>query len=167
MLFQIDSNVATPVYRQLVDQVQHGAASGALKPRDPLPGIRPLARQLRLNRNTVAKAYGELENLGVIKVIPGKGCFVEAVENSITPKNRREVLAAKIDAALIAAHQLQLEAPEFLELVKERIAALGANIRKFSPIFANKPNKAQIPARNEPAPESTIVEPEGWTPATD
>ena len=68
MLFQIDFNAATAVYRQLVDQVRYAAAAGTLKPRDPLPTIRPLARQLHLNRNTVAKAYTELETLGVINL---------------------------------------------------------------------------------------------------
>ena len=109
MLFQVDSNAATAVYRQLVDQVCYAAAAGTLKPNDPLPSIRPLARQLHLNRNTVAKAYTELENLGVIKTVPGKGCFVQAVNTPFTPAVRDKLLNAKIDAALVAAHQLDAE----------------------------------------------------------
>jgi GntR family transcriptional regulator len=120
MIFQIDFNAATALYRQLVDQVRFAAAAGRLKPRDPLPTIRPLAKQLHLNRNTVAKAYAELESLGVIRAIPGKGCFIEAVNTPFTTKIRHNLLATKIDAALVAAHQLQVDAVAFSALVAER-----------------------------------------------
>ncbi|HEX3717817.1 MAG TPA: GntR family transcriptional regulator [Verrucomicrobiae bacterium] len=131
MLFQLDLNSATAAYQQLVDQVQRGAASDALKPRDSLPGIRPLARELRLNRNTVAKAYSELEHLGVIKTIPGKGCFVEPVQAG------REMVADKIDEALAAARESQMEGEEFLELVKERmtVASRENPVKTVEPIL--------------------------------
>ena len=61
MLVQINFKSGTPVYLQLVDQVKLAVAAGALRADQPLPGIRPLAEQLRVNRNTVAKAYAELE----------------------------------------------------------------------------------------------------------
>lgn len=121
MLFRIDFNAATALYRQLVDQVCYAAAAGTLQPRDPLPTIRPLARQLHLNRNTVAKAYSELESLGVIKTIPGKGCFLEAVNTPFTQKVRDKLLTAKIDAALVTAHQLQVNPLAFSARVAERI----------------------------------------------
>ena len=76
MLFQIDFKSGKPVYLQLADQVRYAAASGSLRPGDPLPSIRPLAEELRLNRNTIAKAYAELEGQGVIETLPGKGCFL-------------------------------------------------------------------------------------------
>ena len=155
MLFHVDPDSATPVYHQLVDQVQHGAASGVLKPGDLLPPIRSLAEQLRLNRNTVAKAYGELEHLGVIKMTPGKGSFIQAVGSSMMPKNRREVLAAKIDAALIAAHQLQIDPAEFSELVRERIVLLSPKPPKNPP----------VPSKKNPPP--SLNESEGWSPGVD
>ena len=65
MLFQINFKSAKAVYLQLVDQVKTAVASGALRAGDPLPAIRPLAEELRVNRNTVAKAYTELERQGV------------------------------------------------------------------------------------------------------
>jgi GntR family transcriptional regulator len=77
MLFQIDFKAGKPVYLQLVDQVRYAAASGTLRPNEPLPSIRPLAVELRVNRNTIAKAYAELEYQGVIETIPGKGCFLK------------------------------------------------------------------------------------------
>jgi len=57
MLFQLNFKSAKAVYLQLVDQVKAAAASGAVRPGELLPGIRPLAEELRVNRNTVAKAY--------------------------------------------------------------------------------------------------------------
>ena len=76
MVFQIDFKSGKPVYLQLVDRVRYAAASGALRPGEPLPSIRPLAEELRLNRNTIAKAYTELESQSIIETIPGKGCFL-------------------------------------------------------------------------------------------
>ncbi|HEY3853081.1 MAG TPA: GntR family transcriptional regulator [Verrucomicrobiae bacterium] len=141
MFFQIDFNAATALYRQLVDQVRFAAASGTLKPHDPLPAIRPLARQLHLNRNTVAKAFTELESLGVIKTILGKGSFVEPVNTPFLPKIRHKLLVAKIDAALVAAHQLQVDAPSFAALVAER-----------TKYFAQKIKDERIPQEPEEAP---------------
>src|SRR5437764_8990554 len=76
--FQLNFKSGKPVYLQLVDQVKAAAASGAVQPGDALPSIRPLAEELRVNRNTVAKAYAELEHQHVIETIIGKGCFVRA-----------------------------------------------------------------------------------------
>jgi GntR family transcriptional regulator len=61
MMFKVDYKSGKPVYLQIVDQVRHAVASGALQADEPLPSIRPLAEELRINRNTVAKAYTELE----------------------------------------------------------------------------------------------------------
>ena len=76
-MFQIDFKTGKPVYLQLVDQIRYAAASGRLRPGEPLPSIRPLAEELRVNRNTIAKAYAELESQGIIETIPGKGCFLK------------------------------------------------------------------------------------------
>ena len=59
MIFQIDFKAGKPVYLQLVDQIRYAAAAGRLRPGEPLPSIRPLAEELRVNRNTIAKAYAE------------------------------------------------------------------------------------------------------------
>jgi GntR family transcriptional regulator len=65
-----------PVYEQIVRQVQGGVATGLLKPGDPLPTVRQLAGDLQLNRNTVARAYKQLEDQGVILTAGRKGTFV-------------------------------------------------------------------------------------------
>ena len=76
MLFRPNPSSGVPIYLQLMEQVKHGIETGALRPGDQLPGIRPLAEELVINPNTVAKAYRELEHEGVIELRHGAGAFV-------------------------------------------------------------------------------------------
>ena len=121
MLFQIDFKAGKPVYLQLVDQVRYAAASGMLRPGEPLPGIRPLAEELRVNRNTIAKAYAELEGQGIVETQQGKGCFLKANHSPFTKTVRDKLLLKEIDEAVVMAHHLQINRDTFLEMVKERL----------------------------------------------
>ena len=78
MLFRPNPSSGVPIYLQLMEQVKHAIETGALRPGDQLPGIRPLAEELVINPNTVAKAYRELEHEGVIELRHGAGAFVSA-----------------------------------------------------------------------------------------
>ena len=120
MRFQLTFKSGKPVYLQLVDQVKSAAASGALRGGDPLPSIRPLAEELRINRNTVAKAYAELEAQGVIETHAGKGCFLVAVASPLRKDARVRLVAEKIDDAVVQAHHLQIDKTEFLRLAEHR-----------------------------------------------
>ena len=124
MRFQLNFKSGKPVYLQLVDQVKVAAASGAVRAGDSLPGIRPLAEELRVNRNTVAKAYAELEGLGVIETIAGKGCFVRPNNSPLKKDVRRKLLAETLDDAVVHAHHVQIGKIEFLRLAEERFDAL-------------------------------------------
>ena len=124
MVFQINFKSGKPVYLQVVDQIKAASASGALQAGEPLPSIRPLAEELRVNRNTIAKAYTELESLGVIETQAGKGCFLKENQSPLRKEVRRKLLIEEIDQAIVQAHHLQVPRPEFLELVKERLDAL-------------------------------------------
>ena len=121
MLIQLNFKSGKPVYLQVVDQVKAAAASGALRPGESLPSIRPLAEQLRVNRNTVAKAYAELEGQGVIETIAGRGCFLKENQSPFRKDVRLKMLAEEIDTAIVQAHHLRVEEKDFLELVKERL----------------------------------------------
>src|SRR5277367_6571945 len=121
MLLQIDFKSGTPVYLQLVDQIRHAAASGGLRAGEPLPSIRPLAEELRVNRNTVAKAYAELESQGVIETLPGKGSFLKEVNSPLTKSARNDLAIQAIDHAIVAAHHLQISDADLLALVKKRL----------------------------------------------
>jgi GntR family transcriptional regulator len=78
MLFRPNPSTGVPIYLQLMEQIKHGIETGALRPGDQLPGIRPLAEELVINPNTVAKAYRELEHEGVIELRHGAGAFIAA-----------------------------------------------------------------------------------------
>ena len=120
MRFQINFKSGKPVYLQLVDQVKAAAASGAVQAGEPLPSIRPLAEELRVNRNTVAKAYTELESQRVIETVAGKGCFVRANNSPFKKDVRLKLLAEEIDDAVVQAHHLQIAKSEFLRLAEDR-----------------------------------------------
>ena len=123
MRFHLSFKAGKPVYLQLVDQVRSAAASGALADGEPLPSIRPLAEELRVNRNTVAKAYAELESQGVIETVAGKGCFVRAQPSPFRKDVRVKLLTEEIDHAVVQAHHLQVDRAEFLRLAETRFDA--------------------------------------------
>ena len=78
MIFRPNPALGVPIYLQLMEQVKHAIETGALRAGDQLPGIRPLAEELVINPNTVAKAYRELEHEGVLEQRHGAGAFVAA-----------------------------------------------------------------------------------------
>jgi GntR family transcriptional regulator len=118
--FQLNFKSGKPVYLQIVDQVKSAAAAGAILAGEPLPSIRPLAEELRVNRNTVAKAYAELDSQGVIETLAGKGCFVRTGSSPYRKEVRLKLLTEEIDVAVVQAHHLQVGKSEFLRLAEER-----------------------------------------------
>jgi GntR family transcriptional regulator len=123
MIFQIDFQAGKPVYLQLADQIRYAAACGRLLPGEALPALRPLAEELRVNRNTISKAYAELDAQGIIETIPGKGFFVKQTKTKspFTNPVRERLLLTEIDEAVVMAHHLQVDREKFLALVKERL----------------------------------------------
>lgn len=121
MRLQVQFDLGQPVYVQIMDQIKSAAASGALRPGEPLPGIRPLAEQLRVNRNTVAKAYVELEREGVVETRPGVGCFLRNGQTRYHKAARAEMLEPLVDAVVVQAHHLQVKDEDVLRLVQERL----------------------------------------------
>ena len=89
MRIQIDTNLSTPLFQQLMDQIKKAVMDGLLKPGDPLPSIRQLANDLELNHNTVAKAYRLLERDSVIQTKGYRGTSIheDAIQNSTVNMN--------------------------------------------------------------------------------
>ncbi len=129
MLLQINFKSGKPVYLQVVDQIKAAAAAGTLRSGEVLPSIRPLAEELRVNRNTIAKAYTELESQGVIETLPGKGCFIKPNDSPLKKDVRRKLLTEELDQVIVQAHHLNVPPREFLELVRQRLEALEARKR--------------------------------------
>ncbi|HEX6908912.1 MAG TPA: GntR family transcriptional regulator [Longimicrobium sp.] len=88
MLITLDLSDERPIYQQIVDEVRRALVLGTLAPEDPLPSVRALAAELRVNPNTVQQAYRELERAGIIYTRRGQGTFVAAVRET----DERELL---------------------------------------------------------------------------
>jgi DNA-binding transcriptional regulator YhcF (GntR family) len=121
MWIELSFKAGKPAYLQIVDQVKYQTASGALRPGEALPSIRALAETLRINRNTVAKAYAELEHEGVIETQQGRGAFVSARRSPFARRTRNGILTEALDAAIVQAHHFQVSREDFQSLVAERL----------------------------------------------
>jgi GntR family transcriptional regulator len=94
VVFQIDETDSRPVYRQIVDEVQRAVALGVLKPEDPVPAVRQLSRELKVNANTVQHAYHTLEREGTVYVKRGIGTFILAAPREV--KGRQASVARQL-----------------------------------------------------------------------
>jgi len=101
-MFSIDVQSRVPIYEQIVNQVERFIVTGILKPSEQLPSVRQIAFDLGINPNTIQRAYTELERMGVIVSVVGKGSFVTDNTHSIIDKKINEVLGrAKIDINIL------------------------------------------------------------------
>jgi GntR family transcriptional regulator len=121
MHWLVDYHSGVPLYLQLVQQAKEAVASGTLRAGDQLPSVRALSETLKVNRNTVAKAWTELEAEGVIENRQGSGCFVTSTVTPLRRAVRNERLALGVDALIVQAHHLQVSAADLKELLDERL----------------------------------------------
>lgn len=105
-MFHIDPSDPTPVDAQLVRSVRSAVGAGLLEPGDPLPTVRQLAVQLRVNANAVARAYAELGREGIIEERPGVGACIRASRDAVRPEELYLELAALEDTFLNQAAAL-------------------------------------------------------------
>ncbi len=119
-----------PIYRQIMEQVEHALASGETSPGDPLPSVRELSRQLGVNPTTITKAYGELEHRGIVETRRGKGTFFAELPaaSKLDRAARRAALTIQAERLAVQTVQLGLDlkdaevalADAFEELVEAR-----------------------------------------------
>jgi GntR family transcriptional regulator len=111
--WMIEFHSGIPVYKQIIHHVQAAVAEGRLREGDQLPTIRALHQKLDVNPNTVAKAYRELEHLGVISTERGSGCFVAPVaEPARRSADEKEAAVAQLCARFAAearSHGISIE----------------------------------------------------------
>lgn len=88
--FKLDPRAGSPFYRQIIDQIKFGIASGSLKIGEQLPTVRALAVDLKVNLNTVAKAYKELEIQNILETQQGTGTFISGIEIKISAKDKEK-----------------------------------------------------------------------------
>ena len=123
MLRRVDFKSGRPVHLQVMDQIKGAAASGALRPGEALSPIGPLAEELRVNRNAVAKAYSELERAGLIEMVPGQGYFLKEHQRPQRKGVQRGLLTAELDPAIERA-PLALQAALMYSLLTILLGAL-------------------------------------------
>ena len=125
MLLRPNPSSGVPIYLQLMEQVKHSIETGALRPGEQLPGIRPLAEELVINPNTVAKAYRELEHEGVIELRHGAGAFVTGTARAkkVTDKFRAGQAIVADAVQRLRAHGVTDE--EIRRLVEAELAGLS------------------------------------------
>ena len=125
MHFAINTADARPIYVQIMDEVRRALVLGSLRPEDPLPSVRQLAADLRLNPNTVAQAYRELERDGVVYVRRGQGTFVSERPAAVA---ERAALAREVAGrALLDAHRHGIAAEDLIQAIRETAAAQDAS----------------------------------------
>jgi GntR family transcriptional regulator len=122
--FQLDTASGVPFYRQVIDQVLAGIATGALAKGERLPTVRALAVDLAVNLNTVARAYKELEIRGVLATQQGSGTFVATESVSIGEVERQRRIAQLLDEFLARAAAQGLTLGEIRDALAEREGGL-------------------------------------------
>ncbi|GMV33615.1 MAG: GntR family transcriptional regulator [Chloroflexi bacterium] len=118
----LDFHSGLPIYTQIVNQVQSQLANGMLKPGDQLPTVRALAEELRINFNTVARAYRILDEARIISTQQGRGTYItEIPPPETTEKLRRESLAELAQRFINEALRLGFSEREISRMVRDRL----------------------------------------------
>ena len=131
LILQIDFRSGLPIYIQIVNQVQAQVAGGILKPGDQLPTVRALAEELRVNFNTVARAYRILDEARIISTQQGRGTYItEIPPPQVTEKLRKESLEALTQRYISEAIRLDFSKAEITEIIKDQLKAWKAGVEQ-------------------------------------
>lgn len=123
MYIEINTSSGLPIYLQIKNQIKKIIATSTLKPDDPLTSVRQLALNLRVNPNTIAKAYRELELEGVLYTKRGKGVFVarKKVNDRISKEEKMEAISGIVDQLAVEAFHLGVGKEEVSKLLKIKL----------------------------------------------
>ncbi|MBN2384129.1 GntR family transcriptional regulator [bacterium] len=124
MFIKIDPRSSTPIYVQIVDQVKYQIASGRLRVGDRLPTVRELAVELRVNPNTVAKAYRELDREQVTEGRPGQGSFIRGGDMGLSLERRREMVGRSMEVPVVQAYHLDLEQDAVRDILETELGKI-------------------------------------------
>lgn len=125
--FSIDPRASKPIYVQIMDEVRRSIVIGELGTDDPLPSVRQLAADLRVNHNTIVQAYRELEREEVIYVRRGQGTFVAAQRK---PQVQREkILAEVVERAIGDAHRHGIALDELIRAFRAATAPQSRGVK--------------------------------------
>lgn len=124
------STSGTPIYQQIVDQIRHRIVSGQLRAGDEMPAIRSLAETLQVNPNTVARAYRELENEGLVEKRRTTGTFVAEQTMRQSLSQRRALLSPHVDNLVIQSRQLGFDIDDVIDQLRKRDAAISREAKR-------------------------------------
>jgi GntR family transcriptional regulator len=124
MDIHISANDGLPIYLQIVNQIKYLIASGRLKAEEELPPIRVLADRLLVNPNTVARAYRELETVGLVEKRRTAGTYVSDRVSVLARRERIRILTERVDALLAEARQMDIPFDEVVKLAEQRDKAM-------------------------------------------
>lgn len=125
MYIEIDPRSSTPLYSQIADRIRRAVATGVLQPGDQLPRVRELAEHLRVNPNTVARAYRDLQTEGLLTARQGSGTFVSDEAAVIGAREQRRALQEMLDEAARTADALGVSREDFRALAERAARIVG------------------------------------------
>ena len=115
MQIRINNASDRPVYQQIVDQVKRDIALGRIIKNEKLPTVRQLAGQIAINPNTIAKAYRQLEQQGIIVTKAGAGAFVANLDSNLSRSVRKKVISEELERIAVDAYHMQIDSQTLLE----------------------------------------------------
>ncbi len=124
MLLHLNPASGVPIYLQIENQVKHYVAAGALGPGDALPSVRKVAADMRINPNTVARAYQNLERDGILRSVPGGGTYVAENPGGLLKSEKIRRLRPYARQIAVEGTQLRLEPQEIVNLVEQELESL-------------------------------------------
>jgi GntR family transcriptional regulator len=119
--FKLDPKSGVPFYRQIIDQIRYGIATGSLNVGEQLPTARALAVQLKVNLNTVNKAYKELEIQKVLETQQGSGTFIGSIKVDIPERERQGKLESICDEFMNIASSYGFSIEDLMNELKKRL----------------------------------------------
>jgi GntR family transcriptional regulator len=124
LILQIDIRSGLPIYTQIVNQIQSQVVSGILQPGDQLPTVRALAEEMRVNFNTVARAYRILDEERIISTQQGRGTYItEIPPPRVSEKLRKESLEVLTQRYISEAMRLEFSKSEIRQMLSEQLKA--------------------------------------------
>lgn len=117
----VDTRSGVPIYKQIIQQIEKGIMGGLYKPGDQLPTVREVALELTINPNTVARAYRELEHLGVIESVQGRGTFISSDLPRPSGEDKEMIIKEKIEALIRDARQLNVSTDKLKKMFKKAL----------------------------------------------
>ncbi len=122
MDFKSDPSSGLPIYLQLIEQFKYHISVGSLRAEEQLPSVRKLSTELRINPNTIAKAFNIMETEGIVYTKRGEGTFVSSQAETSSKEGRIDVLRGLVDQVVETAITLKISSEEVCSMIQQGFA---------------------------------------------